>query len=1096
VTLKVHRAVRADQLVTQLAELLSQPLPDPFAGELVITPAKGTERWLSQHISHRLGTSPGAGDGVCAGVEFATPTSLANRVVGQLDDDPWEPAALVWPLLSLIDEHFTAAWCAPLAQHLGYVSDPDDLRKGRRYAVARRIAGLFTSYAAQRPALLTDWEAGLDSDGNGGALPEDLAWQAQLWRLLRSRIQAPTPIERHRAALQRLGAAPSALDLPPRISLFGHTRIPAGELELIRALGEHRDVHLWLPHPSPTLWEALTDRPVATSREGDDSHAVVVQPVLRSLGRNLRELQATLGDVDTDVAPLPDFADGLLGRLQRDIADNRVGDPQPLEPGDNSISVHACHGTARQVEVLREVILGLLADDPTLEPRDILVMCPDIETYVPLLTAAFGMGAIGSEESPSMQVHPGHQLRVLLADRAPAQTNELLGVLSRVLAIAGGRAEASQVLDLMAVPAVRRRFGFSDDDLERITEWVSESGVRWAFDAPHRESYGLGKVVHDTWCFGIDRILAGVAVSDDANTWFGTTLPLDDVSSSSIDLAGRLAEFIDRLAKVTDDLTGDHPVSHWLATLVTAAESLSQVERGEEWQLGQLHRELANLGADSEHAEDVSLRLSDIRALMAERLAGRPSRANFRSGTLTVCTMTPMRSVPHRVVCLLGLDDGRFPRAGSSDGDDVLLRGPLLGERDPRNEDRQLLLDAIMSATDHLVITYTGANETTNQPKPPSVPLQELLDCLSRLTDSGQITIRHPLQPFAAANFTPALTGGKDNAFSFDQRAHAAALAAIGKRRPPASLAEVVIPASAAGEISLEELTSFLKSPAKAFLRSSLEIGLPEKYDAVGDAIPIDLDALEEWKIGDQILAELLSGRSPDEARDRIWRTGALPPGKLGWAKVTSITRNADQIAGQVLSARDGAPAESIDVRIDLGNGIDLTGTVSNLYGHKVVQATYSKTGQKQWLDLWVHHLALALAKPDLEATSVVHGRGWRDKTPVARATLRPITDLGHARTQLRRLVDLHQAGLTKPLLLPLKTAEAWVRHAGTKSQHFRAAQAWQGSRFPGESADPEQVLLWGAGLSLNDLLDLNPDFDRLARIIWEPLLAALEVAD
>lgn len=1095
-TLKVHRAVRADQLVTQLAELLSQPLSDPFAGELVITPAKGIERWLSQHISHRLGTSPGLEDGVCAGVEFATPSSLAHRVVSQLDDDPWEPAALVWPVLSLIDEHFAEPWCAPLAQHLGYVADPDDLRKGRRYAVARRIAGLFASYAAQRPRLLTDWEDGSDSDGNGGVLPEDLAWQAQLWRLLRSRIQAPTPTERHRDALQRLRAEPNALDLPSRISLFGHTRIPASELELIRALGEHRDVHLWLPHASPALWETLTDRPVAASRETDDSHAVVVQPVLRSLGRNLRELQATLGAVESDAAPMPDFSPGLLGRLQRDIADNRVSDPQPLEPGDNSISVHACHGTARQVEVLREVILGLLADDPTLEPRDVLVMCPDIESYVPLLTAAFGMGALGGEESPSTQVHPGHQLRVVLADRAPAQTNELLGVLSRVLAIAGGRAEASEVLDLMAVPAVRRRFGFSDDDLERITEWVTESGVRWAFDARHREAYGLGQVVHDTWRFGIDRILAGVAVSDDANTWFGSTLPLDDVSSSSIDLAGRLAEFVDRLATISDDLTGDHPVSHWLATLVEAAESLSRVERGEEWQLGQLHRELANLGADSEHAEDVSLRLPDIRALMAERLSGRPSRANFRSGTLTVCTMTPMRSVPHRVVCLLGLDDGRFPRAGSNDGDDVLLRDPLLGERDPRNEDRQLLLDAIMSATDHLVITYTGANETTNQPKPPSVPLQELIDALVRMTDSAGITIHHPLQPFAAANFTPVLTGGKQSAFSFDQRAHAAALAAIGERRPPASVAEVVIPELAVAEVSLAELTSFLKSPAKTFLRRRLEIGLSEEVADVGDAIPIDLDPLEEWKLGDQILNEILAGRSPDDARDRIWRTGALPPGKLGWSRVTTITRNAHDIARQVLSARDDLEADSHDVRIDLGNGIDLTGTVSEIHGHKVVQGTYSKPGPRHWLDLWVHHLALALAKPDLEATSVLHGRGWRERAPVAVATLRPITDLDHARTQLRRLVDLHQAGLTKPMLLPLKTAEAWVRHAGTKSQHFKATQAWEGGRFPGESADPEQVLLWGAGRSFPELLSINPDFDRLARIIWEPLRAVIEVAD
>ncbi len=93
--------------------------------------------------------------------------------------------------------------------------------------------------------------------------------------------------------------------------------------------------------------------------------------------------------------------------------------------------------------------------------------------------------------------------------------------------------------------------------------------------------------------------------------------------------------------------------------------------------------------------------------------------------------MTPMRSVPHRVVCLLGLDDGVFPRAGAIDGDDVLARRPFTGERDLRSEDRQLMLDAIMAARRHLVVTYTGANETTGQPRPPAVPLRELLDALA-----------------------------------------------------------------------------------------------------------------------------------------------------------------------------------------------------------------------------------------------------------------------------------------------------------------------------------------------------------------------------
>ena len=139
--------------------------------------------------------------------------------------------------------------------------------------------------------------------------------------------------------------------------------------------------------------------------------------------------------------------------------------------------MHSCHGPARQIDVLREVLLGLLADDPTLEPRDIVVMCPDIETYAPLIVADFGLGELAGD------THPAHRLRVKLADRSLTQTNPLLGVAAELLAIAGSRVTASQVLNLAQAAPVRARFGFTDDDLDTITDWVRQANIRWGFDA-------------------------------------------------------------------------------------------------------------------------------------------------------------------------------------------------------------------------------------------------------------------------------------------------------------------------------------------------------------------------------------------------------------------------------------------------------------------------------------------------------------------------------------------------------------------------------------------------------------------------------------
>ena len=1103
-SLILHRAPRADLLVAGLAHLLRDPLPDVFEQELVLVPAKGIERWLSQQLSHRLGHSPEREDGVCAGVRFRSPHALISELTGAREHDPWAPDALVWPLLSVVDASAGEAWCAALSAHLGHgqQGEDGDLRRGRRYSVARRLAGLFASYAVQRPSLLADWEAGGSTDGAGEELAGDLVWQAELWRRIVAVTGEPSPGERHRATIARLHDDAGSVDLPPRFSLFGHTRIPVTEVELLEALGTGREVHLWLPHPSEALWQALGDLHGAVPRGDDASHERVAHPLLSSLGRDLRELERTLTEVAVvDAAdPVPEGVEEphtLLSWLQSDIAANATTDPtrRVVRAEDVSVQVHACHGPARQVEVLREVLLGLLADDPTLEPRDILVMCPDIEAYAPLITAAFGMAAVVSETE---RHHPGHRLRVMLADRSLTQTNPLLAVVSQLLAIAGGRAEGSRILDLLSSDPVRRRFALTENDLETITDWVENAGIRWSFDQRHRADYGLEGYVQNTWRFGLDRILAGAAVSDDAERFFDTTLPLDDVASSDIDLAGRLAEAIDRLQRITDDLVGEHPVNHWLDTIGAGVDELTSVGRSDEWQRGQLHRELAALATDPS-AQDLRLRLPDVRALMTERLAGRPTRANFRTGTLTVCTMTPMRSVPHRVVCLLGLDDGVFPRAGAVDGDDVLARRPLTGERDLRSEDRQLMLDAIMAARQTLVVTYTGATETTGLPRPPAVPLQELMDALAVTATDADVRVltEHPLQAFDPRNLDP------DDPFSFDEQSLAGARAAAAPRLPAPRLGDELLPLRP-GDVELEELIAFLKNPVKEFVRKRLDVTFIDEGEETLDGIPVELDGLEAWKVGDRLLRDLLAGRAPRVALDKEWRRGVLPPGKLGWRLAKDLLDQAQPVADLADTLRAGRQAEALDVAVDLGGGRLLTGTVTDVYGERLVRTSFSRVGPKHWIDAWVPLLALCASRPTRPFSAGSVGRGAKGRrgdpdAPTARAVWGPVAD---AHALLLDLVAIYDAGMREPLPLPLKSGHEWaLKHRSPEVARTKAAEyKWKSGNYPGEDADPEQVVVWGRATPLATLLAQRPRpreeiegestrLGALARRLWLPMI-------
>ncbi|AMO60001.1 DNA helicase/exodeoxyribonuclease V, gamma subunit [Mycolicibacterium phlei] len=1076
--LHIHRAERTDLLADGLGALLSEPPADPFAEELVIVPAKGVERWLSQRLSHILGSGTGD-DGVCAGIAFRNPRSLIAELTGTAaGDDPWSPDAMVWPLMEVIDASCTEDWCKPLATHLGHfeAGDERELRQGRRYAVARRLAGLFASYARQRPQLLVDWE-----DGADGGVPADLSWQPHLWRALIDRIDADTPHIRHAKTVARLRESPT--DLPQRLSLFGHTRLPSTEIELLEALATHHDLHLWLPHPSDPLWQSLKGVHGQIPRRDDTSHREVAHPLLATLGRDLRELQRALpADPATDeYLGGRDHPDTLLGWLQSDITANRLRPAgRVYDKTDRSVQVHACHGPARQIDVLREVLLGLLADDPTLEPRDILVMCPDIETYAPLIVAGFGLGDM------IQGVHPAHQLRVRLADRALVQTNPLLNVAAQLLTLAGGRATASEVLNLAQAPPVRARFDFSDDDLEDITRWVRQAGIRWGFDKDHRKPYGVD-FVQNTWRFGIDRVLAGVAMSDDSHAWIDTTLPLDDVSSNRVDLAGQLAEYVERLQRAVENLAGARPLADWLTALTDAVTSLTEVGDDDVWQTAQLEREFAEILATAGPRAGTEMRLADVRALLDRHLAGRPTRANFRTGTLTVCTMVPMRSVPHRVVCLVGLDDGVFPRLGIVDGDDVLARDPMTGERDIRSEDRQLLLDAIGAATETLVITYTGANEHSGQERPPAVPLAELLDVLDRTTEHPvreDVLTRHPLQPFDTRNVVPgALVPGEPFTFDSTVKRAAATRAAERAERPP--FISGPLPAPPPDDVVLADLVAFFKDPVKGFFRS-LDYTLPWEVDGVEDAMPVDLDALQEWTVGDRMLHDMLRGMAPRQAREAEWRRGTLPPGHLGWQRATEICDQATQLAQAAQPYRKADP-RAVDVDIDLG-GRRVTGTVAPVYDDRLVSVTYSKLDGRHLMQPWILLLALYAHDPGREWKAVVVGRPRRGTTPRTEVMGRPASPP----ELLADLVALYDEGRRAPLPLPVKTSYAWAEAVhGHGDPEQRARYRWQSANFPGEDVEPAYELAFGKNTWLSHLVERG--LDRYAQRMWLPMLQALE---
>ena len=564
------------------------------------------------------------------------------------------------------------------------------------------------------------------------------------------------------------------------------------------------------------------------------------------------------------------------------------------------------------------------------------------------------------------------------------------------------------------------------------------------------------------------------------------------------------------------------PLSWWTDACRQALESLTAVPAIDAWQSAHAYGELARLAEQADPARPEAppasgadgaasgadgaggLALSDVRALLADAFRGRATRANFRTGTLTMCTMLPMRSVPHRVICLLGVDDATFPRHRIADGDDISALEPWIGDRDSRSEDRQLLLDAVMSAEDKLIVIYSGIDARTGASKPVAVPIGELLDALeetARSVDGGPvrevISTRHTLQPFDRGNFLPDRDGAGHHPFSFDRAALRGAVAAAGERHPPVEPFAVtdLSPLPAVEEVSLGELIRFFQHPARTLLRLRAKLYLAEDDDVAIEQIPIAPDGLDTWGIGNRLLQRHLDGIALSRLAGAEWRRGDLPPRELGAKTLRPIGQEVTSLAATAEPYLAGErTALDVDIHVE---GRTLTGTVAAVHENRIVTVLYSWLGPKHRLQAWIQLLALTAMAPEVGWQAVTIGRGGR-------SILGPVGDT-FARRVLDDLIILYDLGRNEPLPFAPKTSAQYAR-IRMEDKSVTALQGvlereWRGDRKRNGERDADYARFFPE--SVTELLaarsraeDVRPPlgepsrFGSIARRVWQPLLS------
>ncbi|MGG7669962.1 exodeoxyribonuclease V subunit gamma [Yersinia sp. J1] len=1086
----VYHSNQLDLLKTLTTALIERdPLDNPFEPEVILVQSPGMAQWLQMQLAQQFS--------IAANIEFPLPaTFIWDMFTKVLPGIPKESAfskdAMTWKLMWLLPDLLNEPVFSSLQR---YLSDDGDKRK--IYQLAARVSDLFDQYLVYRPKWLEAWEQGLRVDG----LDEAQEWQAPLWKALTEYTRQLQQPEWHRANLyQRFIRTLLETDvcppgLPKRVFICGISALPPIYLSALQALGKHIDIHLMFTNPCRYFWgdiqnyaflAKLQSRKRRHYREklelslfrepenaallfNEEGEQELSNPLLASWGRLGRDHMYLLSQVDeiqevhafVDIEP-----DNLLHAIQHDmleLEDHAVIGTTPetlassdkkrlLDPSDRSICLHICHSPQREVEVLQDQLLAMLEEDPSLTPRDIIVMVADIDSYTPYIQAVFG------------NVSADRYLPFAISDRKASQAHPALQAFITLLDLPQSRFTSEQVLALLEVPALANKFGIDEHGLRRLRQWVGESGIRWGLDDDNVRELSLPATGQHTWRFGLTRMLLGYAMSSEAGDWHDV-LPYDEASGLAAEIVGQLAEMLMQLSRWRQQLSEARTLAEWSPLCRQLLDTFFEQDNETEAVLALIEQQwlkVIGYGISAQYPECVPLTL--LREELASRLDNERISQRFLAGPINFCTLMPMRSIPFKVVCLLGMNDGVYPRTLPPLGFDLMAKQIQRGDRSRRDDDRYLFLEALLSAQQRLYISYIGRSIQDNSLRYPSVLVSELIEYIGQsfhlpgdesvsVDESAQQVIDH-LQnwharvPFAIENF---IQGSEMQSYAVEWLP---AAGAKGKAHPDFNQPLSPEPVQ---ELLLDDLTRFYRHPIRAFFQRRLGVNFVIEETELPDEEPFTLDNLSRYQLNTQLLNALVEQSDVDKVFARARASGDLPFGAFGEIYWRGQLEEMALLAEQVREER--CETYSLELNITVEN-MSITGWIHQVQADGLVRWRPAALTAVDGLLLWVEHVVYCAAGGKGE--SRMYGRkgtAWR---------FGPL-EACEAQANLQILLEGYQKGMSRPLLLLSKSGWAWL------SQCFNAESgqilwdedtqekarnklllAWQGSQqIAGEGEDP-----------------------------------------
>ena len=1066
--LNIYTSNCMETLAEQLALIVSEPLSLPFSPEIIVVQSRGMERWAAMELARH--------NGICANCFFPFPNTFLQEMFKKTipdlpEESSFDPSTMTFKIMKVLPECIDLPGFESLKRYIG-----DENTGMKLFQISKRIADLFDQYLVFRPEMIFNWEKGTEHH-----------WQAYLWRKLSFGKEHLHRAGLWRAFLENIRNSPRQIEhFPRRVSIFGISYLPLLHLEAFVGISSHSQVNLFLMNPCKEFWGDIVSgwetgkiRKKYT-RSNDISKDLYLEEghrLLASMGTLGRNFISLISDFDYQVFELFKENQGhtILEKIQSDILNlkNRrfyFPSPEILEPSpkiDSSIQIHSCHSPMREIEILHDNLLAMFEEDPDLLPKDIVVMTPDIHLYAPFVEAVFGA-----------QIDEKKRIPFTISDQSIMKESRIIEGFMSILDLENSRMSVNRVMALLELSEIKDKFGISEPEIDIVERWIRETNIRWGIDAEHRRKLGLPAVSENTWRAGIERLLLGYAMPGSGRKMFSEILPYDHIEGGEAETLGKFVEFLDCLINSVDYLNQARTLSGWSKVFSDIIEKFFALEEDSEPEIQILRSVLDDMvKRESLSGFDKSIKIEVAKSYLGGLLEDEHVRRGFISGGVTFCAMLPMRSIPFKIVCLVGMDSDAFPRETKTLEFDLMAKHPRAGDRNRRNDDKYLFLEALLSARNKFYISYVGQSIQDNVRIPPSVLVSELIDCIKDGFgfSEEQVVIFHRLQAFSPEYFK------KDSKlFSYSFENFIASSKMFDPKEAPSLIStKLPEPDKVWKELSLNALSTFFSNPAKYLLEKRLGIYLHDKADILDERENFRLDYLEKYLLDQELVSTRLSGLSLKDIYPPIKASGELPHGKVGEYIYNQMSLDAEDFVRKIKKHTKGHRLEDLDVELDIA-GFRIFDRVADVYENGLIKNIYANTKPKYLLNTWIYHLIICVLLEDknsVQSFLLCSDAAW-EFTPVSSAI-----DI------LKYLLNIYWKGMSEPLhFFPVSSFEyvcMILLKNRTQSAALKAAQKkWSGSDFSrGESKDPYFERCFGK----ND--PLNKDFENISMKIFSPLL-------